>query len=94
VKCEFPLEPGFEPATTNIYFFLNGAIEGSPDPADGYLTFVPSYADCDKVQEGWTLDVTTQPATIRICPSACSCAKDTQGMLSQVMGCPRNEWSG
>lgn len=91
--CELPLENGFDPAHTNVKYVQHGAVAGPAEPGDGYLTFVSSLADCDKVEEGWTLDSATQPPTIRVCPSACSCVKVNHASLMVESGCERHEYA-
>jgi hypothetical protein len=97
VQCEFsaanPSIPGWsiDPATTNLKYVQHGATAGVDEPWDGYLTYVPSLADCDSVEEGWTFDLSTTPPTVQVCPSACSCAKVKGAVLMIENGCPRHE---
>lgn len=91
-NCEVPLQFGFDPKHTNVKYVQHGSVAGPAEPWDGYLTFVPSLADCDKVEEGWTLDVSTEPPTIRVCPSACSCVKVNHASLMVESGCQRHEY--
>jgi hypothetical protein len=93
-KCNFPFELGYDPLKTNLKYVQNLSVAGAEEPWDGYLTFVPSLADCDKVEEGWTLDLSTEPATVRVCPSACSCAKVNAAELLIESGCDRRELGG
>ncbi|MBX3125302.1 MAG: hypothetical protein KF718_01225 [Polyangiaceae bacterium] len=94
VKCAFPLQYDWDPAHTNLKYVQHGAVAGPEEPWDGYLTWVPSLEYCDHVEEGWTYDMTTNPPTVLVCPSACSCAEVKGAMLMLEAGCPRLEWNG
>jgi hypothetical protein len=84
--CEFQLDAsGYDPATTNLKYMTSGGESTS----DGYLTHLPSLAYCDQVEEGWTLDESTVPPTVRVCPSACSCAMLDGATFMVEAGCPR-----
>lgn len=97
--CEFPLKDpsapfADDPLKTNLKYVQHGATAGGDEPWDGYLTYVPSLAYCDYVEEGWTLDMSTEPPTVQVCPSACSCVKSEGAMLMVEHGCPRHEAEG
>ena len=79
------------PATTNVKYVQHGAVAGVAEPWDGYLTYVPSLAECDTVEEGWTLDTAKTPPVVRVCPTACSCATTQEAMFMVEQGCPRHE---
>lgn len=95
--CEAPVsgygEVGFAfpPDQINVVYEQHGATAGRSEPWDGYLTYVPSLAQCDEVEEGWTIDTTAVPPMIRICPSACSCARIHGASLMVEGGCPRHQ---
>lgn len=92
-KCELPLPNGPDPAYTNLKYVQHGHVAGPPEPWDGYLTFVSSLADCGKVEEGWTLDPSSTPPMVRVCPSACSCVKVNHAALMLEAGCKRLEYN-
>ncbi|MBI5533897.1 MAG: hypothetical protein HY898_14340 [Deltaproteobacteria bacterium] len=99
-NCEFPVDNGApnmymgDPTVINLLYLQNGASAGEAEPWDGYLTYVPSLADCDSVEEGWTFDMSTASPTVKICPSACSCAKVKGAAILVEQGCPRHEAQG
>lgn len=93
IQCDFPaMYPEWlDPAHTNLKYVQHGAVAGPDEPWDGYLTYIPSLALCDTVEEGWTLDLTTSPPTFHICPSACSCLKVSEASVMVEHGCSRIE---
>ena len=89
--CEFQLESTTDPTLANVKYCQHCAHAGSAEPWDGYLYHVPSLDHCDQVIEGWTLDESTQPPTVRVCPSTCSCAMVNGATFMLEQGCPRLE---